>query len=121
MINAIACVFNTNTEFYIGHNNDLLFDIRSDKRFFRNYIKHKTLICGYKTYKTLPKSIIESHTILVLTKNHYNEFDHHDPIHHFEFSYTNKTLAYQDINEILEITNRYKYKDFIVIGGGRNL
>lgn len=120
MITAIACVFNTGTEFYIGQNNDLLFDIRSDKRFFRNYIKRKTLICGYKTYKTLPKDIIESHMIIVLTKNHYKEkeFDHIDRLEHFVFSDTNKVLACQDITEILRVANKFTHKSFIVIGGG---
>lgn len=118
MITAIACVFDSLSHYFIGLNNDLLFDIKTDKRFFRNYIKGKILICGYNTYKTLPKSIIESHTILVLTKNHYNEFEDIDKEQYFRFSYVNKTLACKNINDIIELSKKFTHKNFVVIGGG---
>ena len=119
MITAIACVFERDGISYIGMDNDLLFDIRADKRFFRNYIKNSVLICGYNTYKTLPKSIIESHVVLVLTKSHYNEFEDIDKDHFWKFqSDRPKVLAYKDIEDIVDLSNFYGHKRFVVIGGG---
>lgn len=73
MMDAIACVLPMNDKWYIGKDNDLLFKIPNDLKFFRNaQSKYHTLICGYKTYETLPSYILNRKDVViaVLTKRH---------------------------------------------------
>ena len=115
MISAIACVLEMHNDWYIGMYNDLLFDIRSDKRFFRNYIKDAILICGYNTYKTLPDYILKSNSIIVITNNHYNDFDGNIDSCINEI----KTVATYDVADVYELSKDHPNHRFVVIGGGQ--
>lgn len=53
MINAIVCVDNN---WGIGKNNDLLFSLKEDMKFFREKTKDKIVFCGYNTLLSFPGS-----------------------------------------------------------------
>ena len=53
MINAIVCVDNN---WGIGKNNDLLFNLKEDMKFFREKTKDKIVFCGYNTLLSFPGS-----------------------------------------------------------------
>ena len=53
MINAIVCV---DKNWGIGKNNDLLFSIKEDMKFFREKTKEKIVVCGYNTLLSFPGS-----------------------------------------------------------------
>ena len=53
MINAIVCV---DKNWGIGKNNDLLFNLKEDMKFFREKTKEKIVVCGYNTLLSFPGS-----------------------------------------------------------------
>lgn len=53
MIKAIVCV---DKKWAIGKNNDLLFSIPADMKFFRETTKNKIVFCGYNTLLSFPDS-----------------------------------------------------------------
>jgi dihydrofolate reductase len=53
MINAIVCVDNN---WGIGKNNDLLYNLKEDMKFFREKTKDKIVFCGYNTLLSFPGS-----------------------------------------------------------------
>jgi dihydrofolate reductase len=53
MINAIVCV---DKNWGIGKNNDLLFNLKEDMKFFREKTKDKIVFCGYNTLLSFPGS-----------------------------------------------------------------
>lgn len=106
MIDAIACVLPMGNKWYIGKDNDLLFKIPNDLAFFKNaQYQYSDIICGYKTYKTLPSYILDRDdvTIWVLTESHQNEITEDNTIP------TNK-------DSILELAKQFNCSG-LVIGG----
>ena len=53
MISAIVCV---DKNWGIGKNNDLLFNLKEDMKFFREKTKNKIVVCGYNTLLSFPGS-----------------------------------------------------------------
>lgn len=53
MISAIVCV---DRNWGIGKNNDLLFSLKEDMKFFREKTKEKIVVCGYNTLLSFPGS-----------------------------------------------------------------
>lgn len=53
MISAIVCV---DKNWGIGKNNDLLFNLKEDMKFFREKTKEKIVVCGYNTLLSFPGS-----------------------------------------------------------------
>ena len=53
MINVIVCV---DKNWGIGKNNDLLFNLKEDMKFFREKTKDKIVFCGYNTLLSFPGS-----------------------------------------------------------------
>lgn len=53
MINAIVCV---DKNWGIGKNNDLLFNLKEDMKFFREKTKNSIVFCGYNTLLSFPGS-----------------------------------------------------------------
>lgn len=63
----IACV---NENWGIGSNNDLLYHIKEDMKFFRSKTKDNVIIVGRKTLESFPDSKpLKFRTNIVLTKN----------------------------------------------------
>ena len=80
-LNLIYC---RNIQNYIGYNNDLLYHIPEDMKYFKHittqeYIKgHKNIvIMGYNTWKSIPDKFkpLDNRVNIVITTNHYNEFN----------------------------------------------
>lgn len=53
MISAIVCI---DKNWGIGKNNDLLFNLKEDMKFFREKTKEKIVVCGYNTLLSFPGS-----------------------------------------------------------------
>ena len=96
-LNLIYCKNNQNI---IGCNNDLLFRIPNDMKYFKEitsqeYIKgHKNIvIMGYNTWKSIPDKYkpLEDRINIIITKNHFNEMDYEDEnikiFNDFDFCY----------------------------------
>jgi len=65
MIEMILAMNLNNT---IGDKNGLTWKAPNDMRWFKDKTKGRTLICGRKTYNTLPESFKKSHEIIVLSR-----------------------------------------------------
>tara|TARA_B100000900_G_scaffold399639_1_gene402376 strand:+ start:6924 stop:8411 length:1488 start_codon:yes stop_codon:yes gene_type:complete len=83
-LNLIYC---KNNQGVIGYNNDLLFNIPEDMKYFKNittqeYIKgHKNIvIMGYNTWKSIPDKYkpLPNRINIIITKNHFSEMKFED-------------------------------------------
>ena len=102
-MNLIAAVDNN---WGIGKDNDLLFHIKSDLRYFQGITKNKIIIMGRKTWESLPKKPLKNRINVILTKDK-----------NFTFKDEN-VIIYNDINFMLkDLLKKYKSKDIFVIGG----
>lgn len=99
---AIAAV---DKNFGIGADNDLLFNIPEDKKFFRRNTLNKVVIMGRKTFLSLSESKpLKDRINIVLTRNS-------------DFTADGVTVMH-DINELLEHLKKYDTDDVYIIGGG---
>ena len=84
----------------IGLENDLLYEIKEDMKYFKNvtsyeYIKnHKNIvIMGYNTWKSIPDEYkpLKNRINIIITKNHFNEMKYEDEnikvFNDFDFCY----------------------------------
>ena len=76
-------IYSKNNQNIIGIDNELLFNIPEDIKFFKQittyeYIKgyRNIVIMGYNTWKSIPDKYkpLENRINIVITKNHYNDF-----------------------------------------------
>ena len=56
-------------DYAIGKDNDLLFNLPTDMKFFREQTLNKVVIMGEKTYLSLPKRPLPKRTNIVLSDN----------------------------------------------------
>lgn len=101
MLKAIVCVDN---KWAIGKDNDLLFNLKEDMRFFRLKTKEQIVFCGRKTLQSFPgsKPLANRSTICLCSENY--ERDDCYCIHDFN----------QAVKLVRELA---KTKDVYVIGG----
>ena len=52
----INCIVAVDRNWGIGKNNDLLFNLKEDMKFFREKTKDKIVFCGYNTLLSFPGS-----------------------------------------------------------------
>lgn len=103
-INAILCIDELGN---IGRDGDIIFDIKEDKKKFKEYTRNKIIIMGRKTYESFPKKL-KDRTHVVITR---------------DTSYVPRDKGVYVINSIDDIDSLYKIfpfckkSDFIVIGG----
>ena len=101
MINCIVAVDNN---WAIGKNNDLLFNIKADMKYFRENTKDKIVFCGYNTLLSFPGSKpLKGRSTIVLCPKEI-ERDDCFCIHNFE----------ESVRLIKELA---KTQDVFVIGG----
>ena len=62
----IICAIGKNNE--IGKNNDLIWQIPADLKFFKEQTLGKTVVMGYNTYKSLPKKLPNRNMIVLYDK-----------------------------------------------------
>ena len=101
MIKAIVCVDN---KFAIGKNNDLLFNLPADMKFFREATKNKIVVCGYNTLLSFPGSKpLKNRSTIVLCPKEINRDD---------------CYCIHDFNELTALLKELsKTQDVFVIGG----
>lgn len=63
----------------IGNNNALLFHIKEDMKYFREFTAGKCIVMGRKTFESLP-NVLEGRKHIVLTTDNGYKFDHPDVI-----------------------------------------
>ena len=95
MIILIAAIGKNNE---LGKNNDLIWHLPNDLKFFKEITIGKNVVMGFNTYKSLPRKLI-GRTMIVLTSKNINDKD---------------IIIYHDVNKLLE---DYKNKDIYIIGG----
>lgn len=66
MVAAIACV---DSNFGIGYNNKLLFNIKDDLEYFKSLTTDSIVIMGRKTWDSLPKKPLPNRVNIVVTNN----------------------------------------------------
>lgn len=102
MISAIVCV---DKNWGIGKNNDLLFNLKEDMKFFREKTKEKIVVCGYNTLLSFPGSKpLKGRSTIVLCQKEIERDDCYC-IHDFE----------EIVRLIKELS---KTQEVIIIGGG---
>ena len=100
-MNFIVAVTN---DYAIGRKNDLLFNIPTDLKYFKEHTINKVIIMGEKTYLSLPKRPLPKRTTIVLSNNH-DFFD-------------NGIIIKRDLNSLFEEIKKYNKDDVWVCGGG---
>lgn len=104
MIKTIVC---TDLNWAIGKNNDLLFNISEDMKFFRETTKHNVVVYGYNTYLSLPKRPLPNRLNVVL-------WDKATSIDCLE-----GCLTFNNFKDLLYfVQNISKYQDVYICGGG---
>lgn len=86
----------------LGLNNELIWKINEDLKFYRDLTIHKNIIMGRKTLESMPPSALQKRNVFVLSSK---ELDKYYDVNSFS--------SIESILEYIEITN----KEFIVVGG----
>lgn len=96
MVKLIVCVDLMGN---IGRNNDLLFHIKEDVKFFREQTSNNIVVMGYNTWLSLNEKELRNRKNIVLTNENIS----------------NVTTS----NDIFKVINGYKYddRDIYIIGG----
>ena len=96
MVKMILCI---DANGNIGRNNDLLFKMKEDMKFFRTSTKDNIVVMGYNTWKSLGKKALPKRLNIVLTD---------EDIPNVETS-----------NDIFKVIDKYKNddRDIFIIGG----
>ena len=108
-MNIIAAV---DSSWGIGKNNQLLFNVSQDKKYFREMTTGKTIIMGRKTFESLPCGPLPGRDNIVLS--HSSNFDNSSEItvcHSFEE--IKNIIKYIDPDDIFVIGGEEIYKLFI--------
>lgn len=91
-------------DFGIGYNNDLIYNIPEDKKFFRKTTLNKVVVMGRKTFLSLPNSApLKNRTNIVLSKDK-------------NFSAEGITVCHS-VEELMDCLKQYNSDDVYVIGG----
>lgn len=98
----IICAIGKNNE--IGKNNDLIWHLPGDLKFFKEQTLNKTVVMGYNTFKSLPKKLPNRRMIVLCNKD----------IEGIE-TYPNEHVMFEKLNEdeIYIIGGASLYNQFI--------
>ncbi len=91
-------------EFAIGKDNDLLFNLPSDLKYFKEKTTGKVVVMGERTYHSLPFRPLKNRTNIVLSS---------DP----NFMDEGVIIA-RSLDDLLDKLKKYNTDDIFVIGGG---
>ncbi len=99
-ISIIAAIGKNNE---LGKNNDLIWKLKGDLKFFKDLTTNHVIVMGRKTFESLPKMLPNRHHIIISSNNNFND----------------KVEVFNNIYSFLE---KYKnYKDEIFIIGGASI
>ncbi len=101
----IACI---GKNYELGNNGDLIYHIKEDLNFFRNYTNGKKIVMGMKTFKSLPK-LLPNRTHIVLTRQNIT-LPELTVLHSIEEAYNYLKLFDE---EIMIIGGSSIYKEFL--------
>ena len=86
----------------LGYNNQLLWHIKEDLKFYKEMTWGKNIIMGRLTLESMPKKALIGRTPLILTKS--------------LITYDDKIAYFNHINQLLELIENSK-EEFMVVGG----
>ena len=111
---AIVCVQNQNGKWAIGNKNSLLFHFKDDMRMFKQQTEYQIVLCGRKTFESLPNGPLKNriHIILTRDKHYVAEGTDDSPV----IICHNKTEVFQAIEKFTEETT-FSSDNVWVIGG----
>lgn len=90
-------------DFAIGKDNDLLFNLPSDLKYFKEKTLNKVVIMGDRTYQSLPKRPLPKRINIVLSKNGIDVKD--------------GVIVVRSLEELFKEIKKYDSKDVFVCGG----
>lgn len=100
----IVCI---NNKLTIGKDNGLLYHIKTDLRNFKSLTTDNVIICGRKTYESLPKRPLPNRTTIIITRD--SDYVAEDGVY----------IAHS-IQEVVDLCNeKFTDKECFVIGGGQ--
>lgn len=99
-MNFIVAVTN---DYAIGKNNDLLFHLPTDLKYFKATTLNKVVVMGDKTYYSLPKRPLPNRITIVLSNNP-------------EFNETGITIV-RNLDQLFNEIKKYNPEDIFVSGG----
>ena len=85
----------------LGKDNDLIWHLKGDLKFFRETTTGKTIIMGRKTFESLPKMLPNRHHIVLSRSN----------------DFTSEVEVFRTLEELLNEVNK-RDEEVFVIGGG---
>lgn len=88
----------------LGLDNRLIWKIKEDLKFYRNYTLNQNIIMGRKTFESMPAVALQKRNVFVLTSR---ELDKYCDIN-----------CYSNIEQLLEYIENTK-RNFIVVGGSQ--
>ena len=68
----INLIYNRTTDNVIGVNNELVFHIKEDMKYFKEITTGHIVVMGYNTWKSLNQPLKDRYNI-VISENHYDE------------------------------------------------
>ena len=87
----------------LGYNNELLWKIKEDLQFYKNTTMGKYVICGRKTFESMPIKAFNGRYPIVISKSKLdNMYD---------------VISFDSIDKVLEFIELNSDKEFMVIGG----
>lgn len=102
MLSIIVAISNNNV---IGKNNQIIWDLPNDKKYFKNKTIGHTIIMGRKTFESL-NGVLENREHIVLTRNS-------------KFKVNNKNVKI--INSVLDLKKYINPKEEVFIIGGEQI
>lgn len=89
----------------IGKDNQLLWHLPKDMRFFKNTTWALPILMGRKTFESMGRKLLPGRLNIILTTQHGLKIEGAEVVH--------------AIQEAMDIANKNDYKELMVIGGGQ--
>ena len=87
----------------LGYNNQLLWKIKEDLQFYKKMTMGKYVICGRKTFESMPDSAFIGRYPIVISRNQLDKM--YD------------VISFDSIDKVLDFIKLNSDKEFMVIGG----
>ena len=99
MVKMILCIDKNGA---IGRNNDLLFKMKEDMKFFKEQTQNSIVVMGYNTWLSLGEKPLPNRFNIVLTDKVIEDI---------------RVATSMDLRELIKILNRRNERDIYIIGG----
>ena len=88
----------------LGIDNHLIWKIKEDLKFYRNYTLYKNIIMGRKTFESMPETALQKRNIFVLTSSSIDKYC--------------DVSCYKSIESLLDYIKEIG-ENFIIVGGAQ--